>query len=139
VCFKKCLKKLVFHQSTVNASAPSSVYSILLQSIHPRLLSCICVFIFFLFTAMHVKSLAFCVWEWRRYTQYISISPFKSTDENLFWWNKHRIWCKWLDITTFVCLWCCTTIVVIGRKVRFHHALSLWWNKGYSSAGQPLE
>jgi len=63
---------------------------------------------FFLFTAMHVKSLAFCVWEWRRYTQYISISPFKSTDENLFWWNKHRIWCKWLDITTFVCLWCCT-------------------------------
>jgi len=36
------------------------------QSIHPRLLSCICVF--FLFTAMHVKSLAFCVREWRRYT-----------------------------------------------------------------------
>jgi len=30
------------------------------------------VFVFFLFTAMHVKSLAFCVWEWRRYTmQYI--------------------------------------------------------------------
>jgi len=25
---------------------------------------------FFLFTAMHVKSLAFCMWEWRRYTQY---------------------------------------------------------------------
>jgi len=63
-----CLKKLVIHQSTVNASAPPNVYSILLQSIHPRLLSCICVF--FLFTAMHVKSLAFCVWEWRRYTQY---------------------------------------------------------------------
>jgi len=28
---------------------------------------------FFLFTAMHVKSLAFCVWEWRRYTQYNTI------------------------------------------------------------------
>jgi len=53
---------LVFHQSTVNALAPSSVYSILPHSIHPRLLSCICVF--FLFTAMHVKRLAFCVWEW---------------------------------------------------------------------------
>jgi len=39
-----CLKKLVFHQSTVNGLAPSSVNSILPQSIHPRLLSCICVF-----------------------------------------------------------------------------------------------
>jgi len=48
-----CLKKLVFHQNTVNALAPSSVCSILPQSIHPRLLSCICVFLF-LFTAMHV-------------------------------------------------------------------------------------
>jgi len=26
------------------------------------------VFFSFLFTAMHVKSLAFCVWEWRRYS-----------------------------------------------------------------------
>ena len=63
-----CLKKLVFHPSKVNTLAPSSVYSILPQCIYPRLLSCICVF--FLFTAMHVKSLAFCVWEWRPYTQY---------------------------------------------------------------------
>ena len=70
-----CLKKLVFHQSTVNALALSSVYSILPQCIHPRLISCICVFLF-LFTAMHVKSLAFCVWEWRRYTiQFNSIRP----------------------------------------------------------------
>jgi len=41
-------------------------YSILPQCIYPRLLWCIRVV--FLFTAMHVKSLAFCVWEWRRYT-----------------------------------------------------------------------
>ena len=39
-----CFKKLVFHQSAVNALAPSSVCSILPQNIHPRLLSCICVF-----------------------------------------------------------------------------------------------
>jgi len=44
VCFKKCLKKLVFHQSTVTALAPSSVYSILPPCIHPGLLSCTCVF-----------------------------------------------------------------------------------------------
>jgi len=42
---------LAFHQSTVNALAPSSVYSILSQCIYPRLLSCIYVF---LFTAMYV-------------------------------------------------------------------------------------
>jgi len=56
---------LVFRQSTVNALAPSSLYSILAQFMHPRLLSCICVL---LFTAMNVWSLTFCVWEWRRYT-----------------------------------------------------------------------
>jgi len=64
VCFKKCLKKLVFHQSTVTvtkyskslyfikvqslavrvALAPSRVYSILPPCIHPGLLSCTCVF-----------------------------------------------------------------------------------------------
>ena len=54
----------VFQQ---NALAPSSVYSILPQCIRPHFLSCICVFSF-LFTAMHVESLAFCVWEWRRYS-----------------------------------------------------------------------
>jgi len=61
----------VFQQ---NALAPSSVYSILPQCIRPHFLSCICVFSF-LFTAMHVKSLAFCVWEWRRYSiQYNTIN-----------------------------------------------------------------
>ena len=50
-----------------NALAPSSLYSILPQCIRPHFLSCICVFSF-LFTAIHVKSLAFCVWEWRRYS-----------------------------------------------------------------------
>ena len=60
----------VFQQ---NALAPSSVYSILPQCIRPHFLSSICVFSF-LFTAMHVKSLAFCVWEWRRYSiQYNTI------------------------------------------------------------------
>jgi len=49
----------VFQQ---NALAPSSLYSILPQCVRPHFLSCICVFSF-LFTAMHVKSLAFCVWE----------------------------------------------------------------------------
>ena len=44
MCFKKCVKKLVFHQSTVTALAPSSVYSILPPCIHPGLLSCTCVF-----------------------------------------------------------------------------------------------
>jgi len=79
----------VFQQ---NALAPSSVYSILLQCIRPHFLSCIC-FFSFLFTAMHVKSLAFCVWEWRRYSiQYKKIillrrlSP-KTTQSP---WNLHR-------------------------------------------------
>ena len=74
-----CLKKLVFHQSQVKALAPSSVYFTLLQCIYPRFLSCICVF-FSLFT-MHVESLAFCVWEWRRYTiQYNAIpTPMRAT------------------------------------------------------------
>jgi len=49
--FMRVSQKLVFHQSTVNELAPSSVYSILPQCIYPHLLSCICVF---LFTAMHV-------------------------------------------------------------------------------------
>jgi len=52
---------------STNALAPSSVYSILPQCIRSHFLSCICVFSF-LFTAMHVKCLAFCVWEWRRYS-----------------------------------------------------------------------
>jgi len=30
-------------------------------------------------------------------------------------------------------------MVAIGRKVRFRRRLSLWWNKGHSSAGQPLQ
>jgi len=41
-----CVLKLVYHQSTVNALAPSSIYSILPQCIYPRLLSCICVFFY---------------------------------------------------------------------------------------------
>ena len=50
------------------------------------------------------------------------------------WWkpyrrNTHSMWCKWLDITTFMCLRCNTTMVAIGRKVRFHHTLCLWETK----------
>jgi len=40
--FMRVSWKLVFHQSTVNALAPLSTYSILPQCIYPRLLSCIC-------------------------------------------------------------------------------------------------
>ena len=69
----------VFQQ---NALAPSSVYSILPQCIRPHFLSCICVFSF-LFTAMHVKSLAFCVREWRRYSiQYNSVQYGVQNCEN---------------------------------------------------------
>jgi len=49
--FMRVSWKLVFHQSSVNALAPSSVCSVLPQRIYPHLLSCIYVF---LFTAMHV-------------------------------------------------------------------------------------
>jgi len=67
----------VFQQ---NALSPSSVYSILPQCIRPHFLSCMCVFSF-LFTAMHVKSLAFCVWEWRRY----------SIQYNMFMWGRRCV------------------------------------------------
>jgi len=55
------------------ALAPSSVYSILPRCIRPHFLSCVCVFSF-LFTAMHVKNLAFCVWEWRCYSIQYNLS-----------------------------------------------------------------
>jgi len=61
--FMRVSYKLVFHQNKC-ISAIKRIRSTT-PRIHPRLLSCIFVF---LFTAMHVWSLAPCVWEWRRYT-----------------------------------------------------------------------
>jgi len=58
--FMRVFQELLFNQSTVNVLAPSIVYSLLPPCIYHRLLSYICVF---LVTAMHVGSLAPCVWK----------------------------------------------------------------------------
>jgi len=52
-----------------------------MYSIYPRLLSCICVF---LFTVMHVYNLAPCVWEWRRYTIHNILYQWS----NIVWLNR---------------------------------------------------
>ena len=91
----------VFQQ---NALAPSSVYSILPQCIRPHFLSCICVFSF-LFTALHVKSLAFCVWEWRRYSiQYnaVMLSSRKPACDVITYPSHH---CDVINDVTFPEMW----------------------------------
>jgi len=37
--------------------------------------------------------------------------------------TDHAMTCGVDDLNSFMCLWCDTTIVAIGRKVRFHHTL----------------
>ena len=41
------------------------------------------------------------------------------------WWKPfltvHAVTCGVNGLNNFMCLWCNTTIVAIGRKVRFHH------------------
>jgi len=36
-------------------------------------------------------------------------------------------------VNSFICLWCNTAIVTIGRKVRFHHTLTLMTKQRCSS------
>ena len=102
----------VFQQ---NALAPSSVYSILPQCLRPHFLSCICVFSF-LFTAMHVKSLAFCVWEWRRY----SIQKNKQK-KNLTTWRRE--WSCASSFATRLTL-CQTFLTMSGFRTRHIFCLS---------------
>ena len=52
-----------------NVLSPSIVHSLPPPRIYPRLLSCTCVF---LVTAIHIWSVAPCVWKWKRFTTQLS-------------------------------------------------------------------
>ena len=60
--FMRVSSKLVFHKS----KCISAIKRILYHAINVYILVFFRVFMFFSF--LHVQSLAFCVWEWRRYT-----------------------------------------------------------------------
>jgi len=48
--------------------------------------------------------------------------------------TDHAITCGVNGLNSFICLWCNTTIVTIGRKVRFHHTLHFMTKQRGSSA-----
>jgi len=48
--------------------------------------------------------------------------------------TEHAITCGVNGLNSFICLWCNTTIVTIGRKVRFHYKLPFTTKQRCSSA-----
>jgi len=79
VIIKFCLvfpKNFLLHKVVRDAKKVEKHCSILPESMYTSSSSFVYL-CFFLFSAMHVKSLAFCVWEWRRYTQYNPFNPIQ--------------------------------------------------------------
>ena len=84
----------------------TSMYLEVIAVLRPHFLSCTCVFSF-LFAAKHVKSLAFCVWEWRLNTiQYKNVSLWtvaqcEKRDLNNPWMRVPGKWKKACSDCTF--------------------------------------
>jgi len=70
------------------AGMPELVYK---PRVCPRVLACICVFFV---TAMHVWSLARCVWEWRPFAQY-TMSTGSSIPILVLLTSKMQVWTFW--------------------------------------------